>query len=127
MTYHYFLNPNMLFIMILISLLNCKREGGPTLNCSVVSGGGEEGGWGAGWGGGGRGRVGGGRGREDGRGEGGDRVGHLRGGVGVGEGEGALFLLPWGGERGGEGSGGGGGEASFLELEGGLGGGFLCS
>ena len=43
-----------------------------------------------------------------------------------GEGEGALFLLPSGGEGGGEGS-GGGGEASFLELEGGLGGGFLCS
>ena len=52
--------------------------------------------------------------------------------MGVGEGEGALFLLPWGGEGGGEGwgegsGGGGGGEASFLELEGGLGGGFLCS
>ena len=35
------------------------------------------------WGGGGRGRAGGGRGREDGRGEGGDRVGRLRGGGGV--------------------------------------------
>ena len=45
----------------------------------------------------------GGRRGEDGEGEGGDRVGCLRGGVGVGEGEEALFLLPWGGE----GSGGG--------------------
>ena len=34
------------------------------------------------WGRGGRGRAGGGRGREDGRGEGGDRVGRLRGGAG---------------------------------------------
>ena len=48
------------------------------------------------------------RGRRKGEGRGGDRVGRLRGGAGVGEREGALFLLPWGGEGGGRGSGGGG-------------------
>ena len=47
----------------------------------------------------------------------------MRGGAGVGEGEGALFLLPWGGEGGGVGFRGRGGEASFLEVERGLGGG----
>ena len=34
----------------------------------------------------------------------------------MGEGEGALFFLPWGGEGGGEGSGGGGGRHLFLKL-----------
>ena len=38
----------------------------------------------------------------------------------MGEGEGALFLLPWGKEGGGGGFRGGGGEASFLEVEGSL-------
>ena len=75
-----------------------------------------------GWRGSGRGSWrwggrGGGRGRGDWEEEGGDRVGRFRrGGAGVGEGEGALFFLLWGGEGGGEGSGGGGERHLFLKL-----------
>ena len=36
----------------------------------------------------------------------------------MGEGEGALFLLPWGGEGGGEGSGGGGERHLFFFFDG---------
>ena len=49
-------------------------------------------------------------------GERGGKVGRFRGGRGWGKGKGLSFFC----------LGGGGGEASFLEVEGGLGGEFLC-
>ena len=58
-----------------------------------------------------------GEGEEGGGREGGEggRVGRFKGGERVGEGEGALFLLPWG-EGGGQGSWGGGERHLFLKL-----------